>query len=55
MSLRIDALDGHGVRFAHDFTRAVTRSFDMLDVLLLGLGAGFFIVSIGYVLTCDKL
>jgi len=27
----------------------------MLDVLLLALGLGFFVVSVGYVYACDAL
>jgi len=27
----------------------------MLDVILLALGLGFFVLSIGYVYACDRL
>jgi len=27
----------------------------MLDILLLALGLGFFVVSIGYAYACDRL
>jgi len=27
----------------------------MLDVLLLALGLGFFVISVGYVYACDRL
>ena len=31
------------------------RSTAMLDVLLLALGLGFFVISVGYVYACDRL
>jgi len=27
----------------------------MLDVIMIGIGLGFFAVSVGYVLACDRL
>jgi hypothetical protein len=31
------------------------RSTAMLDVLLLALGLGLFVISVGYVYACDRL
>ena len=30
-------------------------SIAMLDILLLGLAAGFFVLAIGYAYACDRL
>ena len=31
------------------------RSTSMLDIILLALGLGFFALSVGYTLACDRL
>jgi hypothetical protein len=31
------------------------RNIEMLDVILLAIGLGFFVLSIGYVYACDQL
>ena len=31
------------------------RTRDMLDILMLAIGLGFFAVSIGYLYACDRL
>jgi len=31
------------------------RSISMLDIILLALGLGFFALSVGYTLACDRL
>ena len=31
------------------------RSIQMLDLILLALGLGFFVLSIGYAYACDQL
>jgi hypothetical protein len=31
------------------------RSIEMLDLILLALGLGFFVLSIGYAYACDRL
>jgi hypothetical protein len=33
----------------------LARSFSMLDVLLFSLGLGFFVLSVGYTIACDRL
>ena len=35
--------------------RRVQRSKQMLDVILIALGLGFFALSVGYVYACDRL
>ena len=34
---------------------AHTRSFPMLDVVMLAIGLGFFALSVGYVYACERL
>lgn len=31
------------------------RSAEMLDIVMLALGLGFFALSVGYVMACDRL
>jgi hypothetical protein len=31
------------------------RSIKMLDIIMLGLGLGFFALSVGYAYACDQL
>jgi hypothetical protein len=31
------------------------RSTEMLDIIMLGLGLGFFALSVGYTIACDQL
>ena len=31
------------------------RSIQMLDIIMLGLGLGFFALSVGYAYACDQL
>jgi hypothetical protein len=31
------------------------RSFSMLDLILLAIGLGFFVLSVGYAYACDRL
>ena len=33
----------------------VARSIQMLDVILLAIGLGFFALSVGYTIACDRL
>jgi hypothetical protein len=33
----------------------LTRSFPMLDVLLIFLGLGFFVLAVAYTIACDRL
>jgi hypothetical protein len=33
----------------------LSRSYPMLDVILISLGLGFFVLSIGYTILCDRL
>jgi hypothetical protein len=35
--------------------RYLARSNEMLDVILVGLGLGFFVLSVGYAFACDWL
>jgi hypothetical protein len=37
----------HGLR--------VARSIQMLDLIMLAIGLGFFAVSVGYAYACDRL
>jgi hypothetical protein len=34
---------------------SVIRSISMLDVLMLGLGLGFFLLTLGYAYACERL
>ena len=40
-------LHGTGLRFG--------RNIHMLDLLMLALGVGFFVLSIGYAYACERL
>jgi hypothetical protein len=31
------------------------QEFSMLDILMLALGAGFFILSVGYAYACERM
>jgi hypothetical protein len=33
----------------------VARSIKMLDVIVLAIGLGFFALSVGYTIACDRL
>jgi hypothetical protein len=33
----------------------VARSVDMLDIIMLAVALGFFALSVGYTLACDRL
>jgi len=35
--------------------KRISRGATMLDVILLALGLGFFVLSIGYAYACDRL
>lgn len=37
------------------FRRHAARSFSMFDFLMLALGLGFFMLSIGYAYACERL
>ena len=39
----------------HGTQARVGRSIQMLDVIMLALGLGFFAVSVGYAYACDRL
>ena len=32
-----------------------TRSTEMLDIIMLAIGLGFFALSVGYAMACDQL
>jgi hypothetical protein len=36
-------------------TRACRKEHPMLDVIMLALGLGFFALSVGYTIACDRL
>jgi SNF family Na+-dependent transporter len=42
-----------GVYFAWHTTRCKEHS--MLDVVMLAIGLGFFALSVGYTIACDRL
>ena len=33
----------------------IARSFQMLDVIMLAIALGFFALSVGYTIACDRL
>jgi len=35
--------------------RACRKELPMLDVILLALGLGFFVLTVGYAYACDRL
>jgi hypothetical protein len=39
----------------HRFRLHRARSSEMLDIIMLAIGLGFFALSIGYVYACDRL
>jgi hypothetical protein len=39
----------------HRFRLHRARSSEMLDIIMLAIGLGFFTVSIAYVYACDRL
>jgi hypothetical protein len=40
-------------RFAH--RTIYRRSTHMLDIIMLAIGIGFFALSVGYTIACDRL
>ena len=40
---------------ASTFWQHRARSSEMLDIIMLAIGLGFFALSIGYVYACDRL
>jgi hypothetical protein len=36
-------------------TALATRSIKMLDLVMLAIGLGFFALSVGYTIACDRL
>jgi len=34
---------------------AVARNIQMLDLIMLAIGLGFFALSVGYTIACDRL
>jgi hypothetical protein len=34
---------------------SVARSIEMLDIIMLAIGLGFFALSVGYAYACDRL
>jgi hypothetical protein len=42
-------------RSAQHHALLVARSIKMLDVILLAIGLGFFALSVGYTIACDRL
>ncbi|MEP6916853.1 MAG: hypothetical protein ABJC89_14470 [Acidobacteriota bacterium] len=48
-------LNGSGVTWEARATPVAVRRCSVLDLLLVGVGALFFVVSIGYVAACDRL
>jgi hypothetical protein len=36
-------------------TQQVIKEIDVLDVIMLAIGAGFFALSIAYTIACDRL
>ena len=34
---------------------SIARSIPMLDIIVLAMGLGFFAVSVGYTIACDRL
>jgi hypothetical protein len=51
--LRIEARTRHPHR--RRTTRAPNGDIEMIDLVMLAIGLGFFALSIGYVLACDRL
>ena len=39
----------------HGTETCAGRSIQMLDVIMLAIGLGFFAVSVGYAYACDRL
>ena len=33
----------------------IARSIQMMDVIMLAIGLGFFVLSVGYCYACDRL
>jgi hypothetical protein len=38
-----------------DAAQRAPRSSDMLDIIMLAIGLGFFALSVGYAMACDQL
>ncbi|HMA74485.1 MAG TPA: hypothetical protein VKP67_23790 [Xanthobacteraceae bacterium] len=41
--------------FAVGGAAGATRSTEMLDIIVLAIGLGFFALSVGYAMACDQL
>jgi hypothetical protein len=39
----------------HSLNRSSLGAFPMLDVILLAVALGFFALSVGYTIVCDRL
>jgi hypothetical protein len=44
-----------GIRIRDGPRRPPNGDIEMIDVVMLAIGLGFFALSIGYVLACDRL
>jgi hypothetical protein len=42
---------GPGVQFRHAYRKELL----MLDLVMLAIGLGFFVLSVGYAYACDRL
>jgi hypothetical protein len=42
-------------RASHGTARSAPREALMLDLMLLAIGLGFFALSVGYTIACDRL
>jgi hypothetical protein len=45
----------NGASFLHHRMSVHRKEHPMMDVIMLALGLGFFALSVGYVLACDRL
>ncbi|MGL4264187.1 MAG: hypothetical protein ACRCTX_21420 [Afipia sp.] len=56
MSSRFGHVSGSHLRGGSiDDAVAPPRNIQMLDIIMLALGLGFFVLSIGYAYACDRL
>ncbi|HAO40484.1 MAG: hypothetical protein ACJAVZ_001550 [Afipia broomeae] len=39
----------------HRWCRRTAKEHSMLDIIMLALGLGFFVLSVGYAYACDRL
>jgi hypothetical protein len=53
--LRRDPRQALSHQRSKEFSHVGSKEFPMLDVILISLGLGFFVLSIGYVILCDRL